>query len=68
MKFLKNYDCTIQYYLGCANMVADALSRNVPIVIARLMAREWHLLEAFSQLTVSVMPKRSSMLIVGILV
>ena len=28
MELLKDYDCTIEYHLGKANVVADALSRK----------------------------------------
>lgn len=28
MKLIKDYDCTINYHLGKANVVADALSRK----------------------------------------
>ena len=28
MEFLRDYDCTIQYHRGKANVVADALSRK----------------------------------------
>ncbi|XP_052189991.1 uncharacterized protein LOC127799812 [Diospyros lotus] len=68
MEFLKDYDCTIQYHLGWANVVADALSKNVLIVMVSLMVRDWHLFKAFSQLTVSVVPKRLYVLIASMLV
>ena len=38
MKFLENYDYTINYHPGKANVVTDALNRNVQI--ARLMIKE----------------------------
>ncbi|CAL2258532.1 unnamed protein product [Prunus armeniaca] len=28
LELIKDYDCTIEYHLGRANMVADALSRK----------------------------------------
>ncbi|XP_071912306.1 uncharacterized protein [Coffea arabica] len=46
VKFLEDYDCTINYHPGKANMVADALSRQVQI--AGLMIKELHLLEEVS--------------------
>ena len=38
MEFLQDYDCTVNYHPGKANMVADSLSRKVKI--ARLMVTE----------------------------
>ena len=43
MEFLENYDCTINYHPGKANVVADALSRKAQL--AGLMVEEWNLLE-----------------------
>ncbi|XP_027181926.1 uncharacterized protein LOC113780313 [Coffea eugenioides] len=46
VKFLEDYDCTINYHPGKANVVADALSCQVQV--ARLMIKELHLLEEIS--------------------
>ena len=40
MEFLMDYDFTILYHPGSANMVADALSRTMPAIMPRLMAQE----------------------------
>ena len=47
VEFLEDYDCTINYHPGKANVVADALSRQVQI--AGLMVKEWNLLEEVSE-------------------
>ena len=47
MEFLEDYDCTINYHLGKANMVADALSRKAQV--AGLMIKEWDLLTSISE-------------------
>lgn len=44
------------------------MSRSMQIIMAGLMACEWHLSEAFSQLVVSVVPKRSFILIASMIV
>ena len=46
MEFLEHYDCMINYHLGKANVVADALNRKV--YVARLIIKELHLLEEVS--------------------
>ncbi|XP_071933123.1 uncharacterized protein [Coffea arabica] len=43
VEFLEDYDCSINYHPGKANVVADALSRKAQI--ARLMIKEWDMLE-----------------------
>ena len=49
MELLKDYDFSLQYHPGKANVVADALSRKPQTVIASLMVREWQALEAISE-------------------
>ena len=52
----KNYPIIVSSYnapgkrgvTGRANVVADVLSRNVPISMAEMMALKWQMLEAFS--------------------
>ena len=42
MEFLENYDCTINYYPGKVNVVADALSWKSQVV--GLMIKKWDML------------------------
>ena len=47
MEFLKDYDYTINYHPGKANVVADALSRKAQI--SGLMVKEWEMLGAVGE-------------------
>ena len=41
MEYLKDYDFTLHYHPGKANVVADALSRKSRGVLASIVSREW---------------------------
>ena len=49
MEFLEDYDFTLHYHPGKANMVADALSRKSREVLASIASREWRMLETVGQ-------------------
>ena len=49
MEFLEDYDFTLHYHLGKANVVADALSRKSRGVLASIASREWRMLETVGQ-------------------
>src|ERR1044072_7607479 len=53
MEFLKDYEFTLQYHPGKANVVADAFSRKA-IHVSSLMIKEMELLEAFRDLSLNV--------------
>ena len=46
VKFLEDYDCSLNYHFEKANVVVDGLSRKVQV--ANLMVKEWHMLEEIS--------------------
>lgn len=47
MELFSDYQCTINYHPGKANVVADALSRKISV--ASLMVKEWKMLEDVRQ-------------------
>ena len=49
MKYLEDYDFTLQYHPGRANVVVDALSRKSRGVLASVASREWLILEIVGQ-------------------
>ena len=49
MEFLEDYDFTLHYHPGKANVVADALSRKSQGALASIASREWRMLEIVEQ-------------------
>ena len=49
MEFLEDYDFTLHYHPGEANVVADAISRKSRGVLAGIASREWRMLETVRQ-------------------
>ena len=49
MEFLEDYDFTLHYHPGKANVVADALSRKSQEALASIASREWWMLEIMGQ-------------------
>ena len=49
MEFLEDYDFTLHYHSGKANVVADALSRKSRGALASIASREWWMLETVGQ-------------------
>ena len=49
MEFLEDYDFTLHYHPGKANVVADALSRKSRGALASIGSREWRMLETVGQ-------------------
>ena len=49
MEFLEDYDFTLHYHPGKANVVVDALIRKSWGVLASIASREWRMLETVGQ-------------------
>ena len=49
MEYLEDYDFTLQYHPGKANVVVDALNRKSWGVLASVASREWLMLETVGQ-------------------
>ena len=49
MEFLEDYDFTLHYHPGKANVVADALSRKSREALASIASREWRMLVTVRQ-------------------
>ena len=49
MEFLEDYDFTLHYHPGKANVEADALSRKSWGPLASIASREWQMLETVGQ-------------------
>ena len=49
MESLEDYDFTLHYHPGEANVVADALNRKSWGALASIASREWRMLETMGQ-------------------
>ena len=49
MQYLEDYDFTLHYHPGKANVVANALSRKSQGVLASVASWEWQMLEIVEQ-------------------
>ena len=49
MEFLEDYDFTLHYHPGKANVMADALSRKSRGALSSIASREWQMIETVGQ-------------------
>ena len=66
MEFLEDYDFTLHYHHGKANVVVDALSRKSRGVLASVASREWQMLETMGHFELQYIDQAQGIL--GILV
>ena len=62
MEFLEDYDFTLHYHPGKANVVANALSRKSQGALASITFREWRMLETVGQLRLQYREQAQGML------
>ncbi|XP_077252357.1 uncharacterized protein LOC143891702 [Tasmannia lanceolata] len=59
LELLKEYDCTIHYHSGKANVVADALSRKSSGTLATMLTTQKHLLQDLRKLGKEIVEPRA---------
>ena len=62
MEFLKDYDFTLHYHPGKANVVDDALSRKSRGALASITSREWQMIETMGQFGLQYSERAQGML------
>jgi len=65
LELMKDYDITIHYHPGKANVVADALSRKSGGSIAALITRQPKLMKDLEKLQIEIKPIRAQVYLAG---